>query len=69
MFFKVSSNQAFLSRSKNSKRINTRISGKMSSGLSPMLVNLSMKDGKPMKVKELENPKGQQLSFELSFLK
>jgi hypothetical protein len=41
----------------------------MSSGLSPMLVNLSMKDGKPMKVKELENPKGQQLSFELSFLK
>ena len=31
------------------------------SSLSPMLLNLSMKDGKPVKVTELESPKGKRL--------
>ena len=31
------------------------------SSLSPMLVNLSMKDGKPVKITELDSPKGRKL--------
>ena len=47
--FKVSSNQAFLARAKQNKRVSTRVTGKMS-GLSPLLsMNLSMK-GKSQKV-------------------
>lgn len=41
--FQVSSNQAFLARAKQNKRVSTRVTGKMS-GLSPLLsMNLSMK--------------------------
>lgn len=52
----VSSNQAFLARAKQNKRVSTRVTGKMS-GLSPLLsMNLSMKDGKQTKIPELNNP-------------
>ena len=60
-FPQVSSSQAFAAKTKSSKRISTRITGKGMGGLSPLLMSLSLKDGKPIKITELEPPKGRRL--------
>jgi len=57
----VSSSQAFAAKTKSSKRISTRITGKGMGGPSPLLMSLSLKDGKPIKITDLEPPKGRRL--------